>query len=201
MDLEFYYINENHRIENRKDYKIIRIILLGSSGVGKTLFIDRLITPNYIKFKELHKELHYTPLDIELEVKYQNKKYILCIQDTAGHERYMSISSSCCRSKDIILIFYDSLNNTFPENSFDRAYNLIRLAKENARKDAIFGLIRIKYENYIMKNKKENFVPDEDVLEFADENNFFFCHLGIFQKYETGIKELIKKIIHQYTNK
>ena len=201
MDLKFYYFDENHQIKNRKDYKIIKVTLLGQSGIGKTQLVDRLITSNYIKFNEQAKELHQTPLNIELEVKYQNKKFILHIQDTSGYERYSYYSRIYCKFSDIILIFYDSLNNTFPSYSYDKANYWIRLAMENAKKDTIFGLIRIKYDNNIIKKEEEGFVPDEELLEYENKNNFFFCHLGIFQKYETGVKELIKKLIHEYVKK
>ncbi len=72
MDLEYYYINENHKIENTENYKRIIITLLGLTGIGKTLFINRLITPDYIKYKKqtFSQKLHYTPFTIELEVKY-----------------------------------------------------------------------------------------------------------------------------------
>ena len=200
MNLEFYYINDNHKIENKEDYKTIYVTLLGIHGIGKTQFVDRLINQNYTKFKEQAKVLHQTPLSIELEVKYQNNKFILHIQDTSGYARAEFFNKKYCKNSDIILLFYDSLNNTFPNYSYDNLDYYKRLAKDNAKEDTIFGLIRIKYDNYI-KKEEEDFVPDEDVLEFADKNNFFFFHLGIFQKYETGIKELIKKIIDEYIKK
>ena len=70
MDLEYYYINENHKIENTEDYKRIIVTLLGLTGKGKILFIDRLIIQDYIKYKEQNfsQKLHYTSFTIELEV-------------------------------------------------------------------------------------------------------------------------------------
>ena len=63
------------------------------------------------------------------------------------------------------------------------------------QKDKLYFLIRIRYE---LKSKENNdFVSDEEALEFAHEKDAYFCHISIFEKYETGIYELFKLLIEK----
>ena len=63
------------------------------------------------------------------------------------------------------------------------------------QKDILYFLIRIRYE---LKNKEnKDFVSDEEALEFANEKNAYFCHISVFEKYETGIYELFKLLIEK----
>ena len=63
------------------------------------------------------------------------------------------------------------------------------------QKDKLYFLIRIRYE---LKSKENNdFVSDEEALEFAHEKDAYFCHISVFEKYETGIYELFKLLIEK----
>ena len=59
--------------------------------------------------------------------------------------------------------------------------------KEN---NPIILLIRNSYDLNIDAN--QNFVTEEEALEFAYENNIFFFHISSFEKNESGIKEILK---------
>ena len=49
-----------------------------------------------------------------------------------------------------------------------------------------------------MGNKFIDIIKDEEVLEYAEENNIIFSHISIFDKYEDGINELLIKILNKY---
>ena len=51
--------------------------------------------------------------------------------------------------------------------------------------------------NQVIKNNF--FVSDEEALEYiSNKNNFYFAHISSFEKYETGIKNLIEIILFYY---
>ncbi len=65
-------------------------------------------------------------------------------------------------------------------------------------KKQIIILVRNKYDLEISKESKINdFVSDEETLEFADKNNIKFAHVSSIDKYENGIKELLALVLNQ----
>ena len=93
----------------------------------------------------------------------------------------------------IFFIFYDS----FDRESFEKAKSYI-YEIQGQSSNPILVLIRTKYDLNLDSTKNENFVTDEEALEFADEHNILFFHISNFEKYETGIKELLSLTIKEY---
>ena len=89
---------------------IFKILILGNMSVGKTSFIVRFCDE---KFYE--EQLSTTGIDLKNKcIERNNKKFILQIYDTAGEERYHSISKNYFKSSDGILLLYDiSKEETF----------------------------------------------------------------------------------------
>ena len=88
------------------------IILLGNTGVGKSSIFSRL---KYNTYKETF--ISTMGMDITTYfLKYKNQKYYLNIQDTAGQERYKSITKKYLKGKDGVLFIFDiSDQKTFDE--------------------------------------------------------------------------------------
>ena len=81
--------------------------------------------------------------------------------------------------------------------SLEKAKSYIYEIKEESR-NPILVLINTKYDLYLDSTKNENFVTDEEALEFADKHNILFFHISNFEKYETGIKELLTLTTMEY---
>ena len=84
------------------DY-LIKLILIGSSGVGKTSiltqFADNKFTQNYL-----------TTIGVDFRfknVKHENKNIKFQIWDTAGQERFRTITSAYYKGADGIIMVYD----------------------------------------------------------------------------------------------
>ena len=93
----YFYIPEIE-IKKNEGEKIIKydIVLLGKSGVGKTSIFQKLL-------KDIFTGLNANTMGIDITVyyiKYKNKRYKLLFHDTAGQEKYSSITTSISRQKD-----------------------------------------------------------------------------------------------------
>ena len=190
------FLDHNQEYENQI---IIKAIIVGKSTIGKTFFYNR-INLNYTKFQQINLK-YITTLGFEFylkAVKYRNKYFLIQIWDTCGQEAYKSLITSFYHDTDIFLIFYDALDR----NSFERAKSYFEEIKtERHIINPIYVLIRSKYENALDKEKKNDIVTDEEALEFADENNIYFFHIGILEKYETGINDLFEFTLNEYINR
>ena len=92
----------------------VNCVLLGNSTVGKTSIIKRLMGK---KFEE--KSLSSIGIDsnflkpIDFKNKEDNSKIIINLIDTAGQERYRSLSYSVIRKADIIIFVRDNIEENF----------------------------------------------------------------------------------------
>ena len=114
--------------------------------------------------------------------------------DSIGYENSKNlISGRYIRSCKAYLISYDAFNR----NSFKNGIKLYEELKYINNK-AIFILVRIKYDLGIDKETKiDDFVSDEEALEFADKNNMKFAHVSSLDKYGNGILELFSLVLNQ----
>ena len=69
----------------------------------------------YINGQKNRRTLNFKDIEIDINGKKQIEDFNLIIYDTAGQERYRSITKSYYRDSDIIFIIYDITNR----NSFD----------------------------------------------------------------------------------
>ena len=99
--------------DNLNDYdKSIKVILLGDSNVGKSSIIERMKKDAFNINQRTTISLEHHNLIIKID------SYILRIQiwDTAGQEKFNSITSTYFKSTDVVIFVY-SINN---RNSFER---------------------------------------------------------------------------------
>ncbi|KAL9642708.1 hypothetical protein ABK040_009787 [Willaertia magna] len=91
---------------------VVKLLMLGDSGVGKTSIVSRWVYQEF-DFSQL------STIGIDFQVKFiefEKKRFKVQIWDTAGQERYRSITSSYYRGTDGVILVYDltskeSLNN------------------------------------------------------------------------------------------
>ena len=126
------------------DY-LLKILLLGGNGIGKTTFCKRIIKfyNDYKLFKELSKN-HLTTIGIDSYItrfKYNNKIFKFQIWDKAGLKRFSTTNKVYYRGANSFFIFYDA----FDRKSFEEAKNYYKIAFKNNDK-AIYFLIRSKYD-------------------------------------------------------
>lgn len=100
--------------ENDFDH-ILKIIVIGNSGVGKTNIIKRFKNDDFDINTRSTVGFEFISKDLEI----QDKKIKLQIWDTAGQERYKSITSSFFRGCHGIVAVFD-LTNIQSFNAIDQ---------------------------------------------------------------------------------
>ena len=110
---------------NNNDKKIIKCILLGHSEVGKTTFFNKII--NKIKKSTLSTIGKET---INISAKVYNEEISIKLADTAGQERYRSLTKNFIKNVDGILLMFD-VTNVESFNSVDYWVNSIKENNQN----------------------------------------------------------------------
>ena len=187
-------------LETKKPENIeIKMTILGFERTGKTTFSIKLTSKNN---KDRNQSLsQYIPTFggeyRRINITFEKKAFLIHIYGTSGQDRYYTSTNLYANQANIILIFYDPLNRY----SFDKIKNYMELIENNipSRENLLIAIVRNKYELNIDKNNsKNNIVSDEEALEYADKNNLLYFHLSNFEKYETGINELINLVLKYY---
>ena len=92
-------------IEEKKE-KSCKVVLLGESGVGKTSIIERFINGKFIPDIAPSQGASFGTKTINLDDEGQNK-IKFDIWDTAGEEKFRSISKIFYRDANAVIFVYD----------------------------------------------------------------------------------------------
>ena len=200
---------------NDFDY-ILKIALIGHTFVGKTSLLT-----NYLE-KKFISTLPTLGMDTKFKILEKNKKKIkIHFLDTAGQERFRSLTPIMYKDIRGVIIVYDISNR----KSFDEKKIWVDLLRENCCEDLEIMLIGNKCdldennniknceekincdengnkgdlnENNKKENCKENFenrkrkVMREEGLKFAKRNNFFFFETSA--KNSENVEKAFEKI-------
>jgi small GTP-binding protein len=118
--------NNANKIEEIAENTIIKILIIGEVGVGKSNFIYR-----YIEDKFSPTILASVGFDSNTKVlNYENKKIIVQLWDSAGQSMYRTITKKLFNRVQGIIILYDITDL----NSFLSVENWIQLIEEENKK-------------------------------------------------------------------
>ncbi|KAJ5072705.1 ras family-domain-containing protein [Anaeramoeba ignava] len=126
------------------DVADLKIVILGSSLVGKTTLITRIVEGQFV-------DPETTIGASTLLKKYQgmyDSEYTFAIWDTAGQERFDSLAPAYCRGAGCALIVYSLIDR----NSFSRLDHYIKML-ENANVDRFVILVGTKLD-LVQENSK-----------------------------------------------
>ena len=165
-------------MKNNPSITQYKIVLLGDTNVGKTTIFTRYI------HDKVDKNVGST-IGVDFEVKsftYKKKKYKIKLFDTAGQERFRTITQAYFHMGDAFLIVFDLTN----ENSLISIHEWIQSVQ-----DAVDNCTFI-----ILGNKSdlvEKLISEDIINEHVKKyKNFFFKTSAIKNK---NIKEAISKLI------
>ena len=163
----------------------VKLLLCGNSGVGKTSIFKRYYENKF--------EGNYTTsigIDFQTkEIKYNDKLYSVHLIDTAGEERFRSITSSYFRMAEYYLLVFDLTN----KNSLMALSSWIESLKEHIEKP--------KY--IILGNKSDlekNVIPDEEINEVLNDKDNLKINDENFLKVSAKTGENINKAFEYILN-
>ena len=185
------YYDDFEEFQKNKLYKL-KIILFGDTFVGKTSIINNLILKN-------NKNDHpYATIGVDfkiLEFILSNDykiKLILC--DTAGPERFRTLTETFVKKNDAIIMCYDITNY----NSFLKMKNdWYEKIKPNCKQNKVIGIIGNKCD--LLEEKTVN---DDEAIKFAKEINASFTLVSFksYKETENLINNICLKIIDNNRN-
>ena len=176
----------NQKAVLTEEYDLMfKILLLGDSGVGKSSLLLRYTKNEFIS------DLRST-IGVEFALKYltvDNFQLKVQIWDTAGMERYRSITNAYYKGARGVIVVYDICR----QKSFENVDKWIDDFKSKADDDAVILLIGNKSD---LDEKRE--VSKEEAESKAQKNKFGFMETSakdnnnVQKAFETLFHEIVK---------
>ena len=163
-----------------------KVVLLGDSGVGKTCIITRFVSSSFdANMTSTNGASYCTKL-----VKYEQlgKNLLLDVWDTAGQEKYRSLTKFFYKDAAAVILVYDITREDSFENMKNYWYNQLL---ENCDKNVVLGVVGNKCDLF-----EEEKVSEADAREFADKIGAIF-ELTSAQN-NTGITEIFQEVGNKY---
>ena len=186
--------------EQKLTYKMI---ILGDAAVGKTSLFKKLTTeqfdPKVISTIGIDKRT----LSIVINTEDEGEKDLdIYLFDTAGEERYRTISVSYFRDSKGLLMMYDITKNESFQNIEDWLKNIKESLGDND--DYLMILLGNKLD-LVNINKDEREVDTEEAKNFCEKNNILWggeCSVkdiaieDLKNMFKSFIEEIYKKVGH-----
>ena len=176
--------NKNgQKTDSEEDEEIVKIILLGESGVGKTNLINIATGKD---FDKTEKSTSVSSFSI-LKVTIKKKVYTLNIWDTIGQEKYRHFTKIFYNSSKIVIFVYDI---TTPE-SFSELNYWVEDIKKALGDKIIKGVVGNKTDLFLQEKVKES-----EGRDFAKSINAKFLSISAKEdspeKFINFLEELLK---------
>ena len=175
--------------EKKQKELLYKILLLGDSSVGKTCFLMRYTDNTY-------QEIHMSTIgidnkfkDVELE---DGKKVKIQIWDTAGQDRFRSITRNYYKGANGIVLIFDVTN----KKSYENVKNWVKQIKEEVSSRVTIILVANKIDDV-----NHRIVTKEEGEKIANECGlmFFECSAKTGENIEHAFNELVKKTVENYS--
>ena len=164
--------------------EIIKIILVGNSGVGKTSIINRYYLNEFSNYMESTTTMNFIPK----EVSIKGRNLILNIWDTVGQEKYRSCNKLFVKNSNIVIFVYDITT----KKSFEDLQYWYDFINNEIGNDLMIGLVGNKFD---LVNKEE--VSEEKGKEQANKWGAYFALISAKEDKE-GINKYFEELIKRY---
>jgi small GTP-binding protein len=165
-----------------------KVVLLGDSGVGKTCIISRYISGAFDQNSPSTNGASYASKLITFE--NLNKTISLDIWDTAGQEKYKSLTKFFYKDAVVAILVYDITKRETFEDMKDYWYGQLQ---EFGSKNIIKGVAGNKCDMYEKEQVNEN-----EGKQFAEQIGAFFEITSA--KNNTGITDLFMHAANKFVD-
>ena len=165
---------------NDDDVNEIKTILVGMSGTGKTNIINALTGQKF----DSNNFTTTTSSFVDKFMTVNNKKYRLEIWDTAGQEKFRSLTRIFIKDSKIVIFVYDITTR----KSFEEVNYWVGAVKEILGDKPIFGLAGNKKD--LFQNEQ---VEEEEGQKKAEEIGAIFKLTSA--KTGVGINDFMQKLL------
>lgn len=173
--------------QDNNEEKELKVILLGECGVGKTNIILRYLKDEFNEDTITTTNSTYTMKT----VKKDDTTYRLNVWDTAGQEKFRSITKMFLQDASIIMLVY-SITDKLSFKNLEFWYKTII---ENCGTDIVIAIVGNKHDLYLDQE-----VDEEEAKNFAENKNAIFKvvsakegRVTIDQLFELALDKYIEK--------
>ena len=174
---------ENNTNDNDNE---IKVILLGDCGVGKTNIISRFLKDEFKDNPMTTTGANY----VLKKININGMNFQVNIWDTAGQEKYKSVTKMFLQDSQILLLCYSIIDRY----SFENLEFWLKLAIDITGKNIVLGVAGNKSDLY----EKEQ-VKDSEGEAFAKEHKAIFKLVSAKINKE-GIDDLFDMLFKRYIN-
>ena len=169
------------------DCQDIKTILVGMSGTGKTNIINAMINQPF----DSDQISTQTSSFVDKYIDVKNKKYPIEIWDTAGQEKYRSLTKIFIKDSKIVIFVYDITTKA----SFEEVDYWVNTVKEILGDTPVYALAG---------NKKDLFIKeevDEDLGREKAEKIGALFKLTSAKTERNQINDFLKELLEAYIKK
>ena len=167
---------------------LYKILLLGDTSVGKTCFFMQYIDNTF-------HEVHISTVGLDNKVKdvqLDDKVYKVQIWDTAGQDRFRSITKNYFKGAHGIVLLYDITNKV----SFENVRNWLKQIKEEVDDNVCIILVGNKIDledkRQVTKEEGENMAEEYGLMHFE-------CSAKTGENIHESFNELLKKTVENFS--
>ena len=170
--------------ETDNKIKELKIVILGDVGVGKTNIITRYLNNKFNEDSVTTNGASYMMKKLIID----NVTYRLNVWDTAGQEKFHSVTKMLIQDVNILILCYSIVNRSTFEN-LDYWYKIIS------------DICGTKFVLAVVGNKNDLYeseeVKEEEGKNYADKHNAYF-KLVSAKCSKSGIDELFDDLLKEY---
>ena len=164
--------------------RIIKAVLLGNSGVGKTNLINTCIGQQFNAESAVTTSGSFSQKDIIIK----DKIYHVQLWDTAGQELYDSITKILLKKSEIVIFVYDITD----KESFISLEKWIGICKDTIDNTYTSGIVGNKLDLFIKEQ-----VNEQQAREYAESKGMQFQLVSAKdnpQGFQLFLKELVEEL-------
>ncbi|ODV84524.1 hypothetical protein CANARDRAFT_29062 [[Candida] arabinofermentans NRRL YB-2248] len=163
-------------MSNNRKKTILKVIILGDSGVGKTSLMQQFINGKFSQQYKATIGADFLPKDLTID----DKQVTMQIWDTAGQERFQSLGVAFYRGSDCCVLVYDVTNTKSFENV--QSWRDEFLIQANIKDPDNFPFVVIGNKIDVEENKR---------LISSKKAQALCANLGNLPYFETSAKEAV----------